>query len=143
MADHINMKTLIKRPKFGCSCMFVAITSDIGIKFYSSKSERNYAFKLQKKASKFRIGPNVFGKIDLDKPVSGAGVTISDYGFQYGYLTQKARTSSRITDSKIEKLIEKMNDLGFHTSDVCAPNVGYIGKRLVCIDFDEGSMGSY
>lgn len=136
------MKSLIKKPKFGASCVFVRLSSEVGLKFYSSKSERNFAYRLQQRAAKLGIGPLVYGKVDL---ADGIEIRIKKIGYwcdkfiQYGYLTQIAK-QKRVSYAAFNTLGRKMRKHGFCTADVCDANVGFIGKKLVCIDFDMGSM---
>lgn len=136
------MKSLIKKPKFGATCTFVRLSSDVGLKLYRSKSERNFAYKLQQKAAKFGIGPLVYGKVDLAESIQA---TTKKYDclynrtLQYGYLTQIAR-QRRVSDDMFVTLGHKMRKHGFSTVDMVDSNVGYIKNKLVCIDFDMGSM---
>lgn len=137
MADHITMMNLnTKKAKFGCCCMFVPLDSKRGVKLYTSKEERDISYFRQKKASKLGLGPKVFKRFSYREPI--------EVIFQYGYVTEVAKQGRLIWNDYNPKLVKLKNKLeyhGFDTGDVIGPNIGYIGKKLVCIDFDEGSMG--
>lgn len=127
--------------KYGSMCMFVRISKTRGVKLYNTRRERDYAYKLQKKAYKAGVGPKVYDCFKLEDYLYSK----SEGGYyKYGYKTQIANV--RIVpddDSRMVDLVNTMAMYGFETGDVCWPNTGFIGKRLVCIDFDMGSHGGF
>ena len=139
------MKNLnLKKAKFGSCCMFVPLDSSLGVKLYAERYERDISFFRQKKASKLGLGPKTFKRLTLNNPIVAGTGWRGDVPFKYGFITEKARQYRGIcreSNPKLVKLHRKLEKHGFMSHDVIGPNIGYIGKKLVCIDFDIGSMG--
>lgn len=111
----------------GSECYFY----NVGLKLYSSKVQCMKARARQLKAYKAGIAPFVFSNlIKVDK--------------EYGYVTELARRCRKISDIGMSELGTKIRGLGWDPDyDVSfrEDNVGYIGKKLVLIDFGSMTLG--
>lgn len=117
------IKKLSKR-KSGCSTSFY----QIGIKIFTSEEDCNYAYQYQKYAAKHKLGPLTGPKIKV--------------GHRFGYITQVANTSKKTNEKEIAELSKAMRKINLDFPDDHKNNVGWIGNRLVCIDFDKYSVES-
>ena len=144
------MLNSFKKSKQGCACIFIPITKTIGVKCYHSHNNRNSSFSLQRKASKYGLGPKVGIKFEIKLKGSillkcdDFSYWVDDYGYKYiyCYFTQIAKqpAKAKIKERKIlrDKLDENkigIGDFFYNTS-----NLGRIGKKLVVLDFDRGSQ---
>lgn len=133
------------KSRHGARCAFISINKHEGVKLYRYKTERDFAFRMQQKAAKFKIGPKAIKKIDLPRLLH-IDLPWGNTNFKYGYITQKAQVASPsnykvLSGSQYVWLCNKMNKHGFRVQDVHANNVGLIDGKPVCIDFDRGTMG--
>lgn len=137
----------------GAACHFVQISATKGVKLYHQRSVRDFAMREQAKAHKFKLAPKVYNKVayrgacpldycdvECDNPVGD-----DDWSDKtlYGYVTQVAKVKPAWGpkfDLDLGKLHANMKRNGWATNDVYGTNVGYIGKRMVCIDFDGWTM---
>lgn len=137
------MKSILKNPKFGSSCMFVRLGRGVGLKLYETANERNYAYTRQFRASQLGLGPMVYGKLSLNEWITErpwASLRSYTQRYRYGYLTQTATVCRSISSQKLKGLTRRLTNHGFSTRDICSNNVGLIKDKLVCIDFDRASM---
>lgn len=138
------LKTIIKNKKrygarFGSSCMFVRLGKTRGVKLYSTRIERDFAYRLQKKAAKLGVGPKVYDIFKLEKAISNY-----EGKFLYGYKTQYAQPLNwNYEGSMIQEIGKILDANGMDSADLCGMNMGRIGKRYVCIDFDMNSHGTF
>ena len=121
----------------GCSCVYFPISKLIGVKIYQSKRERDSTHSKQLYASKFGLAPLVgdqfsFNCINVHHDMQ-QHVT---YKTVYGYLTQNVQVPKRLCEKLQYKLQEELEQIGLINDDLYYGNVGWIGNRLVCIDFD-------
>lgn len=133
----------ITQAQFGCSCMFVPIERGKAAKVYRTKGERNYAAKKQRLAFKLGFGPKVYKSFDLSRGIRAGTSAYAPKGsvYRYGYVTQIATCVHRYDGSPT--LERKMHKHKFSTYDLHGGNIGRIGRRLVCIDFDRCSVGAF
>ena len=126
-----------KKARYGASCMFVPISSTRGVKLYATKSECDFAFYMQQKASEKKLGPKVFEAFSIrTTPISRVNAFGTRITFRYGYVTQIAKPVKQLTDKKLKTLLKRLNKNGFSVDDIHYGNIGYLGHNLVCIDFD-------
>jgi hypothetical protein len=140
--------------KSGATCIFVPLFRDVGLKIYSDKFTRDHCVKMQGLAAKHKLAPQVGDKFELEC------LTIDHFVFTddgtdmlkeqcvkvntvYGYVTERARLVRRYSqlymDVWTQIIADELEDLGIVHPDLWVGNVGYIGGRLVCIDFDTNS----
>lgn len=137
----ISQKKVNSRLKFkgeGIECEFFTVKKT-GYKVYRSLMEAYKAFERQSKAYKAGLAPRP-GKMFVQLYKDGTPT--------YGYTTQIAKiiNGNRYSDTRYNQLIENMEEIsrklrkiGILTRDLHDGNFGYIGKRLVCIDFGSES----
>ena len=113
----------------GCCCRFYKC-GRYGLKVYWTKSERDYACKMQKLAAEHKLGPKVGRKFEVWE---------DDYEPIYGYVTQRASPIDQLSDSKENKIRNELLSIGIDSTDLCAHNCGKINGKIVCVDFDNGS----
>jgi hypothetical protein len=134
------VKAFSKKRRFpsGCSCTYIQMSKSIGIKCWNTESwdddkNRDHSFKRQKKAHKHGIAPKPYFKFDFFN-------NFVDEKWMC-YVTQHAgKTRGNIYSKYKTKLSLKLEEIGFDTGDVKPSNCGVIKGKLVCIDFDDGSM---
>jgi len=118
----------------GCVCTFVPLSNKVGVKLYRYKQSRDLAVKMQKKAAKHKLAPKV-----------GRTLQLSDkYKYKkFGYLTEIVKVKHNLIGvhwDKIEVLDDALQEIGINHGDLCGSNVGFIGNRMVAIDFDKNSL---
>lgn len=161
-----SLRLMLKRLEYhktGCCCTFVKLTDITGVKLYEKEATRDFAHEQQVLAHRWRIGPLAGQKFEItdpvllqrlmkshrlrryefvDDPTSRDGRTRIEHPLTkvYGYITQVVRVV--LVSERDEELLERrMRKHGFSTGDVCSGhNIGKIGKRVVCFDFDPVSM---
>lgn len=138
MQDLINtLRKNLYKASSGLSCHFIPIDKKMGIKLYSTKEERDFAYKNQKKYYKKGIAPNTFGKINLDRRIT---LFVNK---RFGYFTQRATKVERLSLKEfkyLEKKLKKLKLTNFADDIDYDHNVGKIGRKTVCIDFDQVSL---
>jgi hypothetical protein len=114
-----------------------------GVKFFFSRANRDSSHYLQGAASKKKLAPKVGNKFKVFLEVAGQSNTARMY---WGYYTEIANTRKRTNHKQREILCEKLDKffykklLGASFVDMHSGNVGYLGNRLVCVDFGECSI---
>lgn len=130
----------------GASCVFLKINQRVGVKLYDSWSTRDHCWKIQKTAYQHGLGPRVGSKFFMNQLAIIAPT--EDEARQlvvekiFGYVTEVAKVipwSVEIDDLLLRRLQVSLWDAGIDYTDMHQGNVGYIGKKLVCIDFDNYS----
>jgi len=142
--------------KSGCETVFVPISKRIGIKGFETLIEASSSIDRQTQAWVHGVAPKVLseiievilpvGKTNLgshfNKKACGSTIYHKKHRRLYDYKTQIAsRVGEKISFSSPEykHLESTMNQLGFCKFDLHSQNMGWIGKRLVCIDFGDMS----
>jgi hypothetical protein len=142
--------TVEQRPKSGVESTFYRINKRKGVKIFKNKREALKACRTQVKAWRRKIGPAVYEKDGYTDPAeygyaqkfgvmseNGKGIEI-----RYGHYTQVVRTRSDMNRSKFRKMYanqirnlkQALNKIDAG-SDMHNDNVGFIGNKMVCIDF--------
>jgi hypothetical protein len=120
----------------GRTNLFFPLTEEIGIKASLFEETRDENCETQEKASRFGLGPLVYGKVEFEY-----------LGEKwYGYLTEIVETIS-FDDFYVENyndyeeqrkelklLLEE--EIGFNFRDDHPGNLGFKNGNMVCIDFD-------
>jgi hypothetical protein len=132
--------------KHGVSCTYVKWTTKVGLKLYETRSERDRCVRLQKKAAKARIGPrvgDVFSIVVIECKGAGNGWWGDAPNIRrkvlHCYFTEHATVPRRLSMKKVEALRDALYEIDIDHGDLHEGNTGYLGKRLVCIDFDSAS----
>lgn len=136
----------------GISSLFVELTATIGVKLYFEKEDRDYAVQLQNKAYRYGLGPQVGSKFNfkwrnifphdrMDRPIPDEEFDpyISQIVRVYGYVTQVATVSGRLSLAKRISIVNRLNSIGIDFDDKHEWNFGKIGNKIVCIDFGKES----
>lgn len=121
----------------GCSNSFLKISESYGVKFSKYQNcEIQKQFRNQSKAYEYGLGPFCF---DLFEVVDNRGIT------HRCFITQAVETIPGISEffggndklSRIAAHLKKVisRKIGFSFDDDHTGNVGFIGQKLVCIDF--------
>lgn len=132
----------------GRETTYIPIYPHVGAKLLHSgagdKHERDYALAVydkQKRASEIGLGPRVGAFID--------GFYYGGHKF-YGYFTEAAEVVFRLSDDDprikgrnvrsltsrfIADFADKVHQHKLPSWDIYAPNIGFLGDRLVVIDF--------
>jgi hypothetical protein len=126
-----------KRARAGVSCSYLLLSTKIGAKIYQTKQMRDATHRKQLYASEFGLAPLAGDCFSLEC-ISIYESNVS-YRMVYGYLTQNAVVPKYLSFDDEFDLKYQLRDIGIRTNDLCSKNVGYLGKRLVCIDFDSCS----
>jgi hypothetical protein len=128
--------------KNGCFNLFFKLNDKIGIKLCYNKCQRDSNYKNQENASKFGLGPDVYGMID--------NVNYEEETY-YGYFTEIVwvlEDYNNIPDDfwdlmhhtfqedRVNLKSDLMHYTGFNFSDNHHANIGVKDGKLVCIDFD-------
>lgn len=121
-----------ERIKAGVSCRFMRITKTIGIKTYYSKRDRDTAWRRQCKAEALGVAPKTGERIDLEDYEHPHPMSRLE---KYAFLTQVAQPLRSLSCRDYDILEKAFRKLRLGTADLCEPNCGKIGKRVVCIDF--------
>lgn len=118
----------------GSVCRCYALSDRLAIKCYRQERQRNIAFENQLIGWRNGLGPEPWGK----RTVVG-----DERGAQFAYISRRAKVARDIGyDSEaLRALGRRLVEVGLNDYDLCGVNAGFIGNRLVCIDFDAGSMG--
>lgn len=142
----------------GAACRVYLTYKDIesgkeyGIKGYGYCSDRNDCANRQKIAYRKGFGPKVFGTFSLKNP--NKQIDMNDdvpYATIYFYITEHAivpamRAPKTLVATKqkhidFANLCHIMDAHDWGTDDIdLSYNTGYIGARLVCIDFDDATL---
>lgn len=134
-------------PDGGCEAVFIQISPRVGIKGYEDKNDARTALKKQTKAHEIGIAPKVLSEIiEIIMPVGGTTLGYTPTRYQknahrrlFGFKTQVA---TRVGDvdydknrTRINTIEKKLKRLRLDTGDMHYNNLGWIGNKLVYIDF--------
>jgi hypothetical protein len=130
----------------GTASIFVPLHERIGVKLFDSQEARDYSLHKQQSALTLDAAPrtgNSF-KIEYTNLFDGRPNVADARSVRrtlYGYITQRAKTGGQYTEEEKRSIVDKLRQIGGPTSyDMNDENFGTIDGKLVCIDFDEGSM---
>lgn len=123
----------------GTECEFIPIDDDIGVKVYSTISERYSAYKQQKLAAEHGLGPEVYGTIDLKY---GFGyiteiVEVPDCYQENGSYCFIPRDGNYYVDEQ-QELCAKLLLIGIKhetINDIYVGNIGFKNGQVFFIDF--------
>lgn len=134
----------------GCECAFYKLASGVGAKLYDDEGNRDDTFDRQNRAAETGAGPQAGETFEVRFDLGGTTT-----GRVYGYLTEvaapfKGRKATMADARQLARGLVKAGikslrdvfDMG-HISvrGLRGKNLGWIGPRLVALDFDNGSMG--
>lgn len=146
MSTKLVNKVLKNTRKIECGsyCMFVPLSEKRGVKFYLRQKERNDAYDMQRYANFHDLAPKAFGKfntknkklISLYSDKCDRCLYEEDMKCLYGYVTEIANDVGMLSYKYERILYEKLKHIGLEHLDVERYNIGKIGHRVVCIDFD-------
>lgn len=121
----------------GAECVFVRLSDKLGLKLYSTRRQRDYAYRTQKLAAKYGIGPDVKCLAKSEGLVHPHSGTLC----KWGYITELVEIR-QLSYQEFDQLVALMEEIGLSTIDLatCA-NVGIKNGKPVCIDFGVDSMG--
>jgi len=135
----------------GVEAVFIPIDSVRGLKLYRCLKDGKVARECQAEAYKFDLGPQVLSPLfEFVFPYGSQHeirqIKMFPTGKAYGYYTEIANTQRVKLDIKnteeFEQLItDCMTLLSYRCNDLNSKNVGYIGDRLVMIDFGYHTTG--
>lgn len=137
LANNISVDELRKKKKTsGAEATLVKLNPKLGVKFYRTRKERDFAYKMQKFAYKNGIGPAALNKVRIN----GRGIQHGAGLVKWGYVTQLVE-SLRISHEDLTLLSARMDKCGLSIVDIAEDaNVGLLNGRPVCIDFGPISM---
>jgi hypothetical protein len=153
------MMEKLRYRKCGCSCVYVKLSVMSGVKLYTNRRTRDFAYNEQMRAYGVKLGPMVGQTFEITDPLVLkrlvntevlAHYACDSLGFRtrfplkkvYGYITQHVRVVD-IGNRKEKNLLDCLRLNNFDTFDVYAGhNTGLINKRAVCFDFDPMTMGA-
>lgn len=131
----------------GSECVYIPITSQVAVKLFETKKERDHAFLAQRYFNKQKVAPKV-GKCFLLDFIQHQTVTTRPYGdditcYSYGYTTQIAKPypfpknarKMYFTEYLSNKDRKRLKDAGIPMDDLHGDNIGKIGNRAVALDF--------
>lgn len=119
----------------GVSCGFRRINARWGVKVYPRRTCRNKCYRNQEIAAKYKLGPGVGEAFD---------VVMKSGRIAFCYMTKIASQVGEIDTYddyeylRVEKLENKLRNIGLNARDMHAMNMGMFNGRLVCIDFGFG-----
>jgi hypothetical protein len=134
-----------KEVKSGISCVYFALNTKVGAKMYISEKIRDDTYRKQAHAAQYHLAPQVGDCFSFEcfwighNPCSLPDVR---HKVIYGYLTQNAiieypkKARKTTFNEEMWDLEMELRDIGIVNEDLGPNNVGFIGKRMVCIDFD-------
>lgn len=134
----------------GGSCQFYPIKNEknLGFKEFGSKQKAVYAYKIQRKLSRYDLAPKLFTtitKLGFAKDCNGWTPEVSDWGFvteiakpvKFSTKNDKLRLIQRLVEDIFEKTKLKFWDCHFD-------NIGLVKRKnrnkLVCIDTGKESF---
>ena len=129
-----NMKTA-----GGIESLFVRTSKFRGIKIFATSAECKRSMSRQNKAHKHKLAPQVFSV----KPEQYAIEDNNKLHIGWGYVTEAVETEEiralgwRKYEDLERKLYRELRKAGIDHGDLHNENVGYKGKKLVCIDFGD------
>jgi hypothetical protein len=139
------VKDLLYTTKYesGISTLYTDITDWVGIKLFTNKIDRDFAFCHQRFFHKQGIGGrfSLDNKGKIDAPISLRFYCASKI---YGYITEKAKIV-KITKKETDRILKTFEHHDISCLDVSPDhNVGRLRtNKPVCIDFDPKTMGEH
>lgn len=135
----------------GCRCLFIPTSNHTGIKLYPFEKMRDVSWRLQYDAYKKGFAPRAGEKFVIDDPSIFNDLVIQRpmdwkvvYPRLFGFVTQRAMYVNRYDGDAVSRLHNAMKLAGLPVGDLFHdPNTGILNGKLVCIDFDPYSMGTY
>ena len=123
----------------GVEAFFVKINKEVGVKIFETKKNAIHSMSRQIDAYKKKFAPKTLSGIDKFAIVYGNNRMEMKVG--WGYKTQVARLLTEREKDRYDEFEFKaeLKRAGVPFRDTHEDNVGYIGKRLVRIDFGECS----
>lgn len=121
----------------GVECSFVALNNKEGIKAFICEEDARYSHKLQAKAEKAKVGPAVLSDvfpIFMTADSDESSRRDRSLKYKFAYITQLAIMKTYTRRQK-EALCRKLVRVDISTNDMHSGNLGFIGNRLVRIDF--------
>lgn len=135
----------IKGSPNGCTCSFIKLSNEWGLKVYQEQAERDIQHTRQTAIAKHGLAPQTGEKFDIGGQffafVTQVAIPLLD-GCRYGspeYDVWEEEFDKLDTDKTIDRMAEeltsKLRKLGFPFYDNHICNIGMLNKMLVCIDF--------
>lgn len=131
----------------GVTTSYLQWTKYVGLKLFFDRSSMEAARRRQKKAADYGLAPRVGGVVkiqvyswerDDQSCWSDSDAPIPRKRTLYCYFTETATKIGRqVSMKKLLKLEDDLFDIRIFHADLHLHNVGYVGKKLVCIDFDD------
>lgn len=119
----------------GVSCGFRRINARWGVKVYPRYSCRNKCYTRQELAARYGLGPGVGESFDV---VMKSGRIAFCYMTKIASQVGEIDTYDDYAYLRVEKLENKLRNIGLNARDMHAMNMGVFNGRLVCIDFGFG-----
>lgn len=116
------------------------------VKFYQDPAIRDHSFKWQRRCFDHGLAPETGERIFFPEEVIFSPHLHEDsdiWDGTYGYVSEKANTELPISEKAdiIDYLAKKFTELNIDYGDLTYNNIGVVGDRPVCIDFDLFGMG--
>lgn len=144
----------------GAAARFIRITEKWGLKFYQNEAIRNKTYDFQSRCAEDGLAPRVGDLFEFSLPFNENETPISVFGYltecieetygdRYAYkmFGDSYENCSKNQQIEVDDMMfgdRKYNDLitgiywtGISTKDIHALNIGFIGNRLICIDFSD------
>lgn len=111
-----------------------------GIKLYEHLSDARIAHQCQSEAYRLGIAPEVLsGNNEFRLPKEYENGILQQFfrtGIAFGYFTQIVDVNmARVSEQELDDIKERAISLSFNAGDIHEGNVGYIGDKMVMIDF--------
>lgn len=131
----------------GANCVFLQLTKTVGFKLFRSKTDAMKARRMQLKAYKAKIAPEVGSLLNLQvKNVKSKSIRrfilnrLPNNLRVWGYMTEVVNVGGFApNDASVTKLVQKLKRIGITTHDCHAGNFGWRTKekgKPIWIDFD-------
>lgn len=146
-----EFRQLLKRRKVsgGASAAYIKWNNRVGLKLFADVRNRNSSVRRQRKAAKHGLAPRVGDLISIET-FHFQSASASSYSNDYcsikviqlfGFFTEHASgVGNYHADSAVAELEENLRKIRINHPDLHDYNVGWINRKLVCIDFDNISM---
>ena len=133
----LSLKNISRHPSGQC-CTFVQLTKKVGVKMFKYKYERTFSLRKQRVANRLGFGPAVGDSFEIRMD----GVNYACYFTEVAITQDMEEIWDRPSyDKDIRVLNDFMEKYKFDVGDLYSEgNVGYLGNKLVCVDFDPVSM---
>lgn len=145
---NLDPKIISDSPHKGIDCYFIKLDKKWGAKCYQKEHVRDAAYKAQKKAAEYDLGPDVgetfcFGQYycyitEIVELIWDSAIhNIAEMGYD-DYCNFIDDIQDKWADKR-DELTSALYDIGIQFEDNHLKNVGLKNGKLVCIDF--GEMG--